>query len=46
VTGETTDAAGSVNAIDPKSNRGRMTLSRKIVIGLVSGVSCGLFFGE
>jgi Na+/H+-dicarboxylate symporter len=29
-----------------KPGRKRMTLSRKIVIGLVSGIACGLFLGE
>ena len=30
----------------PPSKRSKMTLSRKIVIGLTAGVACGLFFGE
>jgi Na+/H+-dicarboxylate symporter len=38
--------AGSSETSDPKPGRKRMTLSRKIVIGLTSGLACGLFFGE
>jgi hypothetical protein len=30
----------------PVSERRRMTLSGRIVIGLTAGISCGLFFGE
>jgi Na+/H+-dicarboxylate symporter len=31
---------------DPEPTKKPMTLSRKIVIGLFSGIACGLFFGD
>ncbi len=37
----------ATEATDPRpSKREKMTLSRKIVVGLAAGIACGLFFGE
>ncbi len=37
----------ATEATDPRpSKREKMTLSRKIVVGLTAGIACGLFFGE
>lgn len=43
---EAGSAATSEKTDGSNSERSRMTLSRKIVIGLTAGIACGLFFGE
>jgi Na+/H+-dicarboxylate symporter len=40
------EAADSATPKAPKPTRGRVSLSRKIVIGLTAGVACGIFLGE